>query len=93
MASMMFAHRSIKKWSGSLNIDTTMKQLQKSLKKLSCGNALITFSAVVSDAKNFDNMHESQLLAMTYCSELTLDTAAFSCLSKLSEMTDSNFDP
>jgi hypothetical protein len=69
-----------------------MKQLQKQLKKLSCGNALITFSSLTTDAKNYDNMHESQLVAMGFCSELTLDTAAFSCLSKLSEMTDSNFD-
>lgn len=29
---------------------------------------------------------------MVHCSEMSLDIAAFSCLSKLSDMTDSHFD-
>jgi len=69
-----------------------MKQLSKQLKKLSCGNALVTFSQITNEAKNYDNMHEAQLTAMSSCSELSLDIAAFSCLSKLADTSDSHFD-
>lgn len=37
-------------------------------------------------------MHEAQILAMSSCSDLSLDIAAFSCLSKLADTTDSHFD-
>jgi hypothetical protein len=63
-----------------------MKQLTKQLKKLTCGNALIAFSQLTQESKNYDNMHESQLQAMQFCSDLSLDILAFSCLSKLAEL-------
>ena len=69
-----------------------MKQLSKQLKKLSCGNALVTFSQIINEAKNYDNMHEAQLVAMSACSELSLDVAAFCCLTKLADTSDSHFD-
>jgi hypothetical protein len=37
-------------------------------------------------------MHEAQLVAMSACSELSLDIAAFCCLSKLADTSDSHFD-
>jgi hypothetical protein len=46
----------------------------------------------VAEAKNYENMHEAQILAMGSCSDLSLDIAAFSCLSKLADTTDSHFD-
>ena len=69
-----------------------MKQLAKQIKKMSCGNALITFSLMANDAKNYENMHEAQLLAIAACGELSFDIVAFSCLSKLADTNDSHFD-
>lgn len=53
---------------------------------------MITFSQLTNESKNYDNMHDSQLQSMQFCSELSLDVSAFSCLSKLADMSDSNFD-
>jgi hypothetical protein len=47
---------------------------------------------MANDAKNYENMHEAQLTVISGCGELTLDIAAFSCLSKLADTTDSHFD-
>jgi hypothetical protein len=60
--------------------------------KMSCGNALITFSLMLNDAKNYENMHEAQALVISGCGDLSLDIVAFSCLSKLADTTDSHFD-
>jgi hypothetical protein len=59
---------------------------------MSCGNALITFSLLTNDAKNYENMHEAQLAAISGCGDLSFDIAAFCCLSKLADSSDSHFD-
>ena len=62
-----------------------MKQPTKKIKKLSCGNAIILFSLMSVDSKNYENQHEAQLQAITVCGELSLDIAAFCFLSKIAD--------
>ena len=91
ISKLIITHRNYTSFSRRLNVES-MKQLAKQIKKMSCGNALITFSLMANDAKNYENMHEAQLLAIAGCGELSFDIVAFSCLSKLADTSDSHFD-
>lgn len=59
---------------------------------MSCGNALISFSLLINDAKNYENMHESQFAAISGCGDLSFDIAAFCCLSKLADSSENHFN-
>lgn len=52
ISKLIITHRSYNSFSRRLNAES-IKQLTKQIKKMSCGNALITFSLMTNDSKNY----------------------------------------
>jgi hypothetical protein len=60
LAKLIMVHRECKNWASRLNSDQ-LRQMSKQLCKIASGNALIMFELIVSNAKSYDNMIETQI--------------------------------
>ena len=75
-------------WCKRLNNEKA-RENGRMLGRISCGNPLITFDLVLSSLRSYGNLIDPTLVALNYCSPLTLDCIAYTVFR---HMVDFNKD-
>jgi hypothetical protein len=69
-------------WCKRLNNEKA-RESGKMLEKISCNNPLIAFDIVLTNLRTYANLIEPSLVALNYCSSLSLDCITFTVLRQM----------
>ena len=78
-------------WCKRVNTDKA-KELGRLLSRISCSNPLVSFDIVISNLRAYGNLIDPTLVALNYCSKLSMDCMAFTILRQMTDYNENKIE-